>query len=507
VTNSANGSYAATLTAPTTPGTAAIAGTINGSPISSTATVTFLSAPTKYVVATSSTSPVAGSSVTVTAQLADEDGNAVALAGKNVTWSAGGGSFGSSSSTTNASGVATVSFTTGTVAGTSYTVTATDDSSPSLSGTSPSFTTIPGLAHHLDFTSPAADLAAGGARELSVQVEDSNGNLVAGDAGRTITFAQSSGTGSLSGLGPATTSAGAAARTVTGGSAGMVAVTASSPGLGSASLSFSVVAGAATQMAFTSATDPLISGSARILTVELRDSSGNPAAAAGPVTFAKTSGPGSVSGLGSKSATAGAASVTIVGELAGSVTISASSGPLSATTTFSVVPGAAEASKTTLSAAPAAIPADGKSASTITVHLEDAAGNRLTGSAGAIVLHASAGRLSAVTDLHDGTYVAMLTAGMVPGRAVIGGELAGEAIGGEVTVTLEAQCVVPRLHGKALAAAKATLRKAHCAVGKVKRAGSKTVGAGKVVSQHPSAGRRLNAGAKVNLTVSSGRRR
>jgi adhesin/invasin len=407
VTNGGNGSYAATLTAASTPGTATISGTIGGSPIATSATVTFQALP----------------------------------------------------------------------------------------------------AHHLHFSTASSDLAAGGTLTLTVRVEDVNGNLVAGDAGRAVSFTQSGGSGGISGLGTATTSGGTASITVTGTAAGPVTVTASSVGLGPASESFSVVAGAATAMRFTSASDPLASGSARILTVELRDEAGNPATAGAPVTFTKTSGPGTVSGLGAKIATGGTASLTVVGQLAGSITITASVGALSATTTFSVVPGSADASRSALSASPASIPANGSAISTITLHVKDAAGNALTSSASPVALHTSAGRLSAVTDLHNGTYTAALTAGTTPGQAVVTGQLAGEAIGGQANVTLEAQCVVPRVRGKTLAAAKDALRQAHCGIGSVKTIRSATVAAGKVISQSPAAARILAPGSKVKLTVSRGRKR
>ena len=258
-------------------------------------------------------------------------------------------------------------------------------------------------------------------------------------------------------------------------------------------------------MRFTNAGGALVSGAGRVLAVELRDVLGNLTAAASPVTFAKTSGSGTVSGLGSKTSTAGIASVTVVGELAGPITITAASGTLSASITFTVVPGSAAATKTTIAASPASLPADGAAVATISVQVRDAAGNAVTTSAGAVSLRSTAGRLSNVTDLHNGIYTASLTAGTTPGRAVLTGELGGEAIGSEATVTLEAQCIVPRLRGKAVTAAKVALRQAHCGLGRVKSVRSTTISAGKVVSQSPGAGRILTTGSKVNLAVSRGR--
>jgi len=94
-----------------------------------------------YVVTASSLGPLAGTGVTITAQLADAYGNPIAAAGVTVTWSAtgSGGSFGSATSVTTSGGLATVSFTTGAIRAVTYTVTATDASG--RTGTSPAIIT------------------------------------------------------------------------------------------------------------------------------------------------------------------------------------------------------------------------------------------------------------------------------------------------------------------------------------------------------------------------------
>jgi hypothetical protein len=63
-----------------------------------------------------------------------------------------------------------------------------------------------------------------------------------------------------------------------------------------------------------------------------------------------------------------------------------------------------------------------------------------------------------------------------------------------------ATCVVPKLKGKTLKAAKAALLKAHCAIGKVSKKSSARK-AGKVLSQKTKAGKRLAAGAKVAFVL------
>jgi serine/threonine-protein kinase len=64
---------------------------------------------------------------------------------------------------------------------------------------------------------------------------------------------------------------------------------------------------------------------------------------------------------------------------------------------------------------------------------------------------------------------------------------------------------VPKVKGKKLAAAKRVIKSRHCSVGKIKRAASRKVKRGHVISQKPRPGSRLRRGAKVNLVVSRGR--
>jgi hypothetical protein len=66
-------------------------------------------------------------------------------------------------------------------------------------------------------------------------------------------------------------------------------------------------------------------------------------------------------------------------------------------------------------------------------------------------------------------------------------------------------CVVPGVRRKSLATAKRLVIAAHCRVGRVKEAKSKSVPKGHVISQRPRRGSRRHAGSKVNLVVSHGR--
>lgn len=64
-----------------------------------------------------------------------------------------------------------------------------------------------------------------------------------------------------------------------------------------------------------------------------------------------------------------------------------------------------------------------------------------------------------------------------------------------------AKCVVPKLKGKTLAAAKRAIRNHYCSVGKVTKVKSSAKNRGHVVSQSPRPGKRLRTGSKVALKV------
>jgi hypothetical protein len=75
-----------------------------------------------------------------------------------------------------------------------------------------------------------------------------------------------------------------------------------------------------------------------------------------------------------------------------------------------------------------------------------------------------------------------------------------------VTAFSASHCGVPKLKGKTLSAAKRALRSHSCSLGKVKRSFSATVKKGRVISERPKPGTRLQQGAKVSLVLSKGRR-
>jgi hypothetical protein len=99
------------------------------------------------------------------------------------------------------------------------------------------------------------------------------------------------------------------------------------------------------------------------------------------------------------------------------------------------------------------------------------------------------------------------------GKIVVGGFSGQLPSGGTVTaqdfalaryVGAAPPCKVPNVRGRTLRVATATIRKAHCRLGKVSRKAAAGVRPGRVISQSPKPGARLPNRTKVNLVVSSG---
>ena len=70
--------------------------------------------------------------------------------------------------------------------------------------------------------------------------------------------------------------------------------------------------------------------------------------------------------------------------------------------------------------------------------------------------------------------------------------------------TVRAPCIVPRVVGKTLAAARRAIARAHCSTGRITRASSARVAKGRVIAQRPAPRTRRPSLAKVDLVVSRG---
>ena len=154
---------------------------------------------------------------------------------------------------------------------------------------------------------------------LTATIKDAAGNTVTSDNSTVIAFAKASGAGTVTGMGNATAASGVATKTITGGLVGSVTMEATSGGLTTGTLgAFTVVHGAAAQIALTGATTNLTSGATRVLTATIQDAAGNTVTSDNStvVAFAKQSGAGTVTGTGNGTAVAGVATKTITGALA-----------------------------------------------------------------------------------------------------------------------------------------------------------------------------------------------
>jgi hypothetical protein len=151
---------------------------------------------------------------------------------------------------------------------------------------------------------------------------------------------------------------------------------------------------------------------------------------------------------------------------------------------------------------------------TLTIAKSGTGGGAVTSSTGAI----SCGTTCAA-DFDSGTTVTLTAT--PDGQSTFAGWSGACSGSGSCTVTIDAAktvtatfglaahkkvfCVVPNVKRKPLATAKRRIAGAHCRTGRVRKAYSKTVRKGRVISQRPKAGKKLVRGSKVSLVVSRGK--
>ena len=280
-------------------------GTTVGSTITTTSNVgsdlffTVGNLPPHYVVTSDNYSPVAGQPVNLSAQLYDGNNAPWALAGNVVQWTqtdaslAALGTFtggvATTTSATDASGIATIVFTTSTVAGRSTQIIGTDATTPSPSpvpaaGTSPAITTVFGPDNKLIWgTQPVGAPVGSPMQPFTVQIQDINGNLT-NNSTSTVTIQKNiggTGPGVLSGL-TAVASGGVATFSASSFSApGTYSLIASSGSLtlSPASNTFTITANTVSTLATGSTISALPTsigaGGSSTITVQAADASGN----------------------------------------------------------------------------------------------------------------------------------------------------------------------------------------------------------------------------------------
>ncbi|BFH65361.1 invasin domain 3-containing protein [Paenibacillus azoreducens] len=162
--------------------------------------------------------------------------------------------------------------------------------------------------------------------------------------------------------------------------------------------------------------------------VKLKDAQGNDVTSAGAVV-AITSTAGTVSAVTDNkngTYTAILTAPTKVGTATVSASISGQAMEQTASVQFLSGPPSLQTSM--VEAADSFLPADGTSQTAISVKLKDAQGNDVTSGGTDVVITATAGIVSAVTDNQNGTYTAILTAPTTVGAATISASIGGQAV-------------------------------------------------------------------------------
>jgi adhesin/invasin len=278
--------------------TASVTG-LSGSPVTFTATGT-AGAATKYVVTSSSYSPASRSTITLTAQLADQYGNPVATQGIAVTWSrtGTGGQFGSTASTTNASGVATTTYRVSRYAGRAYTFTARSTNGGTRTGTSATVTVVAGTPTQMALyagNNQTATVGTAVATAPSVRLRDQYGNNCANAA---VTFTVTAGGGTIT-TAAATTDANGIATCgswTLGTTVGTNTLTATRTGLTTVTFTATGTVGAASKMSLNAGNTQTATAGTAVATapsVLVTDAYNNPVSGIA-VTFAVASGGGTV---------------------------------------------------------------------------------------------------------------------------------------------------------------------------------------------------------------------
>ena len=455
--NNNNGTYSAAFTPGTLSGSETISGSYAGSLLADQNLSVLPSVASQYLVTRASGTIVAGNAITVKAQLADQYGNSVPTSGVSVTWAAtNGGSFATATSDTNASGLATISYTTNTRVANAASVSATD--AGGLTGTLASFATVPGLAvvgTSLVETSSSSLIANGtSTATITVILKDANGNELTSASQSTVTISVGMSVGSVG----STTNNGNGTYTATYTSRSTVGTATISASLGLATITdtatISLVPGPATQVKIT--TEPVGSASGTGLATQpvakLLDAHDNVITGdvTSTVSVAIQSGVGGTLG-GTRSITVvnGVATftdLTLAGLVNTNYVLRFTSGSLTVadSANVTVTPGAASVATSVVSTSVTSLIADSANTTTVTVTLKDAQGNQLVvgGSTVGITVDTLTagndryGSIGSVTDNSNGTYTATYTAGTKVQNVKFTATLAGSAITDDAALAL-----------------------------------------------------------------------
>jgi adhesin/invasin len=373
---------------------------------------------------------------TITVQLKDVNNNDLISGGDTVALATNLGTMGSV--TDNNDGTYTATLTSATSTGTA-TITGTVNA-VGITDTA-TVTLTPGAADATTslITAAPASIAADGVTTstITVQLKDAfNNNLVSGED--TVALATDLGTmgsvtdnsnGSYTATLTSATTTGTATITGTLNAVGITDTAAVTLTPGAADATTSLITAAPTSIVADGATTSTI-------TVQLKDANNNNLVSGGDTVAVATDlgTMGSVTDNSDGSYTATLTSATTTGTATITGTLNAVG--ITDTATVTLIPGAADATTSLITAAPASIAADGVTTSTITVQLKDAFNNNLISGGDTVALATDLGTLGSVTDNTNGTYTATLTSSTTVGTATITGTVNAVAITDTATVTL-----------------------------------------------------------------------
>ena len=435
-----NGTYAATFTAPSTPGASAITAKVGPNAIGTiTLASTQVTDRVRYssVTSSSDTFTAGGASPTMTVTLKSDASSSLTASGGRVALHSASGSF--SVVTDQGDGTYTATF-----------------DPPDIVGDVVVWATLDGLALEdvaVITVEPAAASAAassvsiarsvlpadgGSTTTVTVTVRDSFGNVrtAGGDTGD-ITLAVTGGgsIGSVTDNSDGTYSATFTSTASVGTS--VVSAEIDDSAAGSVSVLRTRVSQVTTMSTLSvSSSSTTAGGSTVTATVQLVDAGGSIDSDVGDVVIRSTAGSVGSTSFAVGSYTAAVTPPTATGTMLVWATIDGVA--LSDSAVITVNPGSASTGASTVTASSTSLPADGASTSTITVALRDAYLNSLSASGGTVVVlvASGSGEVSSVTDNDDGTYTATYTAGSVSGVARIEATVGDSKIADSAFITL-----------------------------------------------------------------------
>ncbi|GIO14324.1 hypothetical protein J19TS2_38790 [Cohnella xylanilytica] len=439
-TDNHDGTYTATLKAPTTLGTATVSAMVNGSALASTASVAFtVGAPsvTTSTIETAEAALVADgvSSTLVTVRLKDAQGHALTTGGATVAIAADKGTVGPTAD--KGDGTYTATLTAPTTLGTAI-VSAKVGNTPLTSTAGVAFTAgAPSVATSTIETADAALVADGVSSTLvTVRLKDAQGHALT-TGGSSVAINADKGTvGPTADKGDGTYTATLKAPTALG-TATVSAKLGGTALTSTASVAFTVGAPSVAMSTIETTDAALIADgvSTTLVTVRLKDAQGHALTTGGSSVVINadkgTIGPTADKGDGTYTATLKAPTAL------GSAIVSAKVGGVALTSTASVTftVGSPSAITSSIEAADAELTADGTSTTTITIKLKDAQGHDLTAGGATVVIGTDKGAIGPTTDNHDGTYTATLTSPTELGSAIVSAKVGGVALTSTANVT------------------------------------------------------------------------